>query len=180
MRHTRNSAWNPHPKKHTFYVNMALCIPSMGILLSTSHLLPQHSSVMSSWRHGWSLALVSRMASQGLSQLSSPCPVVWRIRSLEVVANGSMYRHIWLVGVMMERAWEKLWKDEIEILNNLWGVPNHDDPSLMSSRHGIVTCAQIVAKVQGIINPANRSCVFFLGGFSPAKKHTVNGWNPTF
>lgn len=76
----------------------------MGILLSTSHLLPQRSSVMSSWRHGWNLALVSRMASQGLSQLSSPCPVVWRIRSLEVVANGSMYRHIWLVGVMMERA----------------------------------------------------------------------------
>lgn len=30
----------------------------------------------------------------------------------------------------------------------------------MSSRHGIVTCAQIVAKVQGIINPANRACVF--------------------
>lgn len=40
----------------------------------------------------------------------------------------------------------------------------------MSSRHGIVTCAQIVAKVQGIINPANRSCVFFFGGVLPSKE----------
>ena len=57
---------------------------------------------------------------------------------------------------------------EIKTLDNLWGVHNRNHPSLKSSRGGTVTCAEIVAKLKGIIHPANRSLFF-------QQKTAVNG-----
>ena len=49
-----------------------------------------------------------------------------------------------------------------------WGVRNRNHPSL-KSRRGTVTCTEIVAKLKGIIHPANRGLFFF------QQKTTVNG-----